>query len=303
MRNYRNLIFIIGMFLIGSMSISAQDLLDILDKEVPKPTLYTQATFKTNRILLTQSVETRKKGVLEFILGTRYWNIPNNENNQSFGSDRFSGHLGAQYAFTDRFTLGAGVSSWDGIINSFGKYRLVRQNTDDSTPLSITLVQAVSYFSRNFNIFSLPEDSSERFGFATQAIIARKFDRNLSLQVVPAYIRTNTDQPVNGKNDFLSLGFGARYKLSNHVSIASEYGLLFGREEGDEGFNLFSLGVNWEVSDLIMQFSMTNSKGFDDVGSVTVNPNNFNFRPGGLHIGVNAIYILHTKKRKLKLVK
>jgi len=79
--------------------------------------------------------------------------------------------------------------------------------------------------------------------------------------------------------------------------------LLFGRDEGsDEGFNLFSLGVNWEISDLIMQFSMTNAKGFDDIGTYKINPTNFNFRQGSLHIGVNATYVLHLKKRKPVLI-
>ena len=303
MRNKKQLLFTLSMFLFVVFNSSSQELLDILESEAPKPTLYTQATFKANRILTTQSVETRKKGTLEFVLGTRYWNIPNNDNSQSFAADRFSGHLASQYAFSDRFTLGAGITSFDGIINGFGKYRLLRQTIDKKTPISITLVQAISYFTRNFTIFTLPEDSSDRFSYATQAIIASKIDRNLSLQVVPSYIRTNVDEPVSNKNDFLALGFGGRYKISNHVSIASEYGLLFGRDEGsDEGFNLFSLGVNWEISDLIMQFSMTNAKGFDDIGTYKINPTNFNFRQGSLHIGVNATYVLHLKKRKPVLI-
>jgi len=301
MRSNKLIVFTINAFVFIMFNANGQDLNAILDQEAPKTSLLTEATYKANRILLTQSVETRKKGVLEFVLGTRFWNIPNNDNSQSFAADRFSGHLGAQYAFSDRFTLGAGVTSFDGIVNGFGKYRLVRQTTDDKTPLSVTLVQAVSYFTRDFTIFTLPEDSSDRFSYATQAIIARKIDRNLSLQIAPAYIRTNNDEPVADKNDFFALGFGGRYKLSNHVSIASEYGLLFGREESvEEGFNLFTLGVNWEISDLIMQFTMTNSKGFDDIGTYKINSNNFHFRPGGLHIGVNATYVLQFKKRNLK---
>ena len=265
------------MFLFVMFNSSAQDLLDILESEAPRTPLYTQATFKANRVLLMQSVETRKKGTLEFILGTRYWNIANNDNSQSFGADRFSGHLGLQYALSDRFTLGAGVTSSDGIINGFAKYRLVRQTEDYKVPVSITLVQASSLNTRNFPLFSLPEDSSERLSYNTQVIVASKLSRNLSLQVTPSYIHLGSDQPVANKNDFFALGFAGRYKLSNHVTIASEYNYLLGRDEGDDGFNLFSLGVNWEISDLIMQFSMTNSKGFDDISTTTSNPNNFHF--------------------------
>lgn len=300
MKNKKGLIFVLNIFLFATIHCNAQDLLNLLENETPKVSLLTQATFKANRILITQSVETRKKGTLELILGTRYWNMPNNDNSQSFGADRFSANFGIQYAVSDRLTFGAAITSYDGILNGFAKYRLVRQTTDKKVPLSITLVQAGSYFTRDFAMFMLPEDSSERLSYATQAILARKFSRNLSLQIVPTYIHSGSDQPVADVNDFFALGFGGRYKLSNHVSIASEYGYLFGRNEGDEGFNLFSLGVNWEISDLIMQFSMTNSNGFDDIGAYIINPANFNFRPGRLRIGVNATYVFHLKKRKFK---
>ncbi len=280
-----------------TVGVNGQELLDILEKESPKMPIYTQAIFKTNRVVLTQSVETRKKGTLEFILGTRYWNIPNNDNSQSFAADKFSGHFGMQYAVSDRFTFGAGITSYDGILNGFAKYRLVRQRQDKNVPIGITLVQGGSYFSRDFLRYSLPLNSSERLSYVTQAIIARKFDRNFSFQVSPTYIHSGSGQPVSNQKDLFLMGFGARYKLGNHVSLASEYGYLFGRNEGEEGFNLFSLGVNWEVGDLIMQFSMSNAKSFDDISSYLFNPNNFHFRPGGLHIGVNATYVLHLKKR------
>ena len=303
MNNKQSLVTTLALFLFGVLGAVAQDLLEIIENETPAMPMYTQATFKGNRVVLTQSVETRKKGTLEFLLGTRYWNIPNNDASQSFGADRFSAYFGMQYAFSDRFTLGTGIGSVDGNFNSFVKYRLVRQRKDKNVPLSITLVQGLSYFTKDFGTFTLPNNSSERLSYISQAIIARKFNKNLSLQFSPSYIRMGTDQPVAQKNDLFLLGFGGRYKLSNHVSLAGEYGYLMGRTEGEEGFNLFGLGVNWEVGDLIMHFSFTNSKSFDDIAIYNFNPNNFHFRPGGLHIGVNATYILHTNKRKSKSLK
>ena len=303
MNNKQSLVTTLALFLFGVLGIAAQDLLEIIENETPAMPMYTQATFKGNRVVLTQSVETRKKGTLEFLLSTRYWNTPNNDASQSFGADKFSAHFGMQYAFSDRFTLGAGIGSIDGSFNSFAKYRLVRQREDKNVPLSITLVQGLSYFSKNFGTFTLPNNSAERLSYISQAIIARKFNKNLSLQFSPSYINMGTDQPVPEKNDLFLLGFGGRYKLSNHVSLAGEYGYLLGRNENDQGFNLFGLGVNWELGDLIMHFSFTNSKNFDDIAIYSFNPNNFHFRPGGLHIGVNATYILHTKKRKSKSLK
>ncbi len=299
MKNKKVKILVFGL-LLGTVSpLGAQELLEILEKEAPKVTLYTQATFKANRVVLGQSVETRKKGTLEFTLGTRYWNIPNNERSQSFGADRFSANFNLNYAFTDRFTFGAGATSFDGVLHTFGKYRLLRQRLDGTAPIGITLAQNLSYFTRDNLGFRLSENPGDRLAYSTQLIIARKFDQNLSLQLTPTFIHTQVDLPIPGRNNLFLLGFAGRYKLGNHVSIASEYNYLVGRDQGAEGFNVFSLGVNWEVSDLILQFAMSNAKGFDDISSHLFTANNFTFRPGGLHIGVNATYVLHTKQRKL----
>ncbi|CAN0577826.1 unnamed protein product [Ectocarpus sp. 12 AP-2014] len=52
-----------------------------------------------------------------------------------------------------------------------------------------------------------------------------------------------------------------------------------------------------------MQFSMSNNKSFDDVAIISFSPNNFHFRPGGLHVGVNATYVLHLSKKKSNSLK
>ena len=296
--------FIVALFC-ATVPLSAQSLLDELNAELPAPSTRVNATFKANRVLLTQSVETRKKGTLELVFNTRYWNVPGQELRQTFGADKFSGHFGAQYAITDRLTFGAGYTTFDGILNGFGKFRLLHQSEDDKVPFGLTLVQGASYFTKDFPVFILPEEASDRTSFVTQAIFARKFDRNFSFQIVPTYIHMRNDVPDIEKSDLFALGFGARYKLGNHVSLASEYQLLFGRDkvmEGsprEEGFNFYSLGVNWEVSKLIIQFALTNAKSFDDIANTAITQNNFNFKAGGLHIGVGFTYVLHLKKQKV----
>jgi len=299
MKNKKTVVLAYSSLILGLLPLKAQDILDILEKESPKVKLFAQATFKANKVVLGQSVETRKKGTLEFTLGTRYWDVPNNDRSQSFGADRFSANFNLSYAFTDRLTIGSGITSFDGIFNAFAKYRLVQQQLGGESPLGITLVQSFSQFTRDIARFRLADNPSDRQAHSTQVIFARKFDKNLSLQLAPTYIYTQVELPVPGRNNLFLLGFAGRYKLGNHVSLAAEYDYVFGRDEGPEGFNVFSLGVNWEVSDLILQFSMTNARGFDDISGHLFTATNFNFRPGRLNIGVNATYVLHTKQRKL----
>lgn len=277
-----------------------QDLLDVLDNELKDTEQYTRATFKGNRLLLGHSVETRSKGSLEFVLGTKYWNKPESDR-ESFAADLFTGRFGLDYAVSDRFTLGAGIASFDGIIDGYGKYRLTRQrNGTGGSPLSITLLQGTSFFTRNYSRIVLPENS-DRFNFVSKVMFARKFSRNFSFQVAPMYLHTNSRQLGYETNDFFALGVGGRYKLGNHVSIASEYTWVADRNEGPQGYNTFVLGINWEVSDLLLQFSMTNAVTFDETATILFGPENFNMKDGALHIGVSATYILHLKKRKLDI--
>ncbi|HEA23500.1 MAG TPA: hypothetical protein ENH87_21665 [Pricia antarctica] len=293
-------IFLSISFICCVQFVNGQDLLEILDNEINDTVRYTQATFKSNRIILGQSVETRKKGSLEFLLGTKYWNRADSEADRgSFAADLFTARFGMEYAFSDRFTLGAGVASFDGIIDGFGKYRLVRQREySNKVPVSITLFQGTSFFTRSYSRIVLPE-SSDRFNFVSKVMIARKFSHDFSLQISPTYLHTNSRQLGYETNDYFALGLGGRYKLGNHVSVASEYNYVAGRNEGPQGYNTFVIGVNWEVSDLMLQFSATNAVTFDEAATILFGPENFNMKNGALHIGVSATYTLHLRKQKL----
>jgi len=295
-------IFIIISILYGINLAQGQDLLDILDEELKDTVRYTQATFKTTRLGVGHSLETRKKGVLQFTLGTRYWNIPSNtDNRNSFVADRFSGSFGLEYAISDRFTLGSSVASFDGIGNAYGKYRILRQKEGTGkTPIGITLVQSGLMLSRSVFGIVLPENSSDRFVYTSQAIIAHKFNRDFSAQIVPTYIHSKSQQFYD-TNNFFALGLGARYKLGGHVSLFSEFYYLTNSVDNTTSrYNPFFLGVNWEIGYVNFQLSLSNVKNFDETAAILFTPTNFNFNDGRLHFGVNVNYVIHTRKKKKK---
>lgn len=298
-----NFTYLFVILLLATQSVIAQsDLLDKLEKEFPETTRYTQATFKGNRITFGQSVETRKKGTLELNLNTKFWNMPNSQT-QNFGADRATTRFGIEYAISDRFTTGLGVGTFDGIFNGFGKFRLVRQkDSDKKAPIAVTLFQSISYQTRDFNHVDLQNSISDRLSFATQVILARKFDSNFSFQLAPTFIRRNSDQFIGEPNNHFALGFGTRYKVGNHVSIVSEYYYVANPIEDEHlsFFGPFALGVNWDVRNVILQFSLTNTRSFDEATTISNTFNNFNFNNGNLHIGVSATYVLHLKNQQKK---
>jgi len=139
------------------------------------------------------------------------------------------------------------------------------------------LVQSGLMISRSVFGIVLPENSSDRFVYTSQAIIAHKF------------------------NNFFALGLGARYKLGGHVSLFSEFYYLTNSVDNTTSrYNPFFLGVNWEIGYVNFQLSLSNVKNFDETAAILFTPTNFNFNDGRLHFGVNVNYVIHTRKKKKK---
>ena len=283
--------------MIGFIQLSAQELLQEVEKEYQDTLIYAQATFKGTRIGFSHSVETRQKKVLEISAITRFWDTPA-ESSQSFFADRMSTRIGLEYAISDRFTSGLGGTTWDGIFDVFVKYRLMRQAQNGNGPVvHITLFQNASYRSEGSDPVSATDTFGDRMAFTSQILIARKFTPKLSLQLSPSYIHRNSAiDPEDPRNQF-ALGFGGRYKLGNHVSIISEYFYVFNPLESIETYGPFSIGINWEVSDLILQFQLTNARNMVEDAFITGTRNNFNFRDPNLHFGFSAVYVLHFNKK------
>ncbi|MFD2567077.1 DUF5777 family beta-barrel protein [Pseudotenacibaculum haliotis] len=288
-------IFLVALLSFGIVPASfAQDTLaDILKKESSNKPFNTIATFKATRILLGHSVETRKKNVLEVSAMTRYWNTEAEQSN-SFVADRMSARFGLEYGISDRLTFGAGFSSVGNIYDTFFKYRLLHQQENGGNKISITVLQTATYNSSSGSVYTIvPNDSfNDKLAFTTQLLIARKFTRNFSFQIAPTFIKRNTEfWPGDDQNHF-ALGFGARYKVSPHVSIASEYYYVANPIQSINTYNPFALGVNWEMSDLMLQFKLTHTPHFVEDAFITRSSRNFNFRDGNLFFGFHATYFI-----------
>jgi len=267
---------------------NSQSLLDKLNKERVKEPTFTYATFKGTRIGVGHSVETRKKNALEVSFLSRYWNLPNIENT-SFFADRMSVRFGVDYSFTDRLTYGVGYASINSVLDNFLKYRLIRQKDDGSMPFSLTVLQSAAYRALD-EPRGVNESFADRLLFSTQLIFARKFTRNFSFQIAPTF--TNNDglaKDVDDVNQF-SIGFAGRYKLKGHTSIFSEYYYVANPLESAETFGLFSMGVNWEISDLLLQFMLTNNGHFSENLFITQTRKNFNFKESYIFFGFNITY-------------
>jgi hypothetical protein len=293
------IVFFIG---IGS-SINAQDLLDKLSKEFPDKPVYEIATFKTTRIGLGHSIETRKKGALEISLYNRYWNIPNFEG-QRFLADVVSTRFGLDYSFSDNFTFGLGYTNHDKITDGFFKYKVLKQRKNSKKGFaSITLVQGFSHRkseNTSGSIYEPTTNSSDKYAFTSQVLVAKKINSDFSLQISPTFIHRETNSLTDDPNNQFAIAFGGRHKIGGHASIVSEYFYVTNPLKSIDTYNAFMVGVNWELSHLMLQFHVTNARNFPEDTFITQTRNNFNAKDGNFHFGFNATWVLQTKKKKLK---
>ncbi len=292
--------FILSLLVLSFVQcLQAQDILKALEEASLEDSQPTIATFKGTRISIGQSVETRKKGALEISWMNRFWNRPLQEGEtttQTFGADKWNTRIGLDYSISDRLTLGSGYASGYRSIDVYAKFRLFYQHdTGKKFPLSVTLFQGGVFRSKSSLQGAIVDEvpNSNKYASTTQLLIARKVSKNFSVQLSPSFIYRGEERIlINEPTAHFALGFGARYKVGNHVSLVSEYYYVPSPFTFTDTFNPFSIGANWEVSDLLLQFKLTNSRNFVEDKSIIKTQNNFNFRDGNLHFGFHATYFI-----------
>lgn len=289
----RHILLFSSFYLVTVAQIVAQDLLSQLDQIPFEKPEYVMSTFKGNRLSIGHSIETRKKGSLELTFMSRYWNVQEPSNN-NFVADRMCARFGVDYAFTDKFTAGIGYGPPNGVADTYIKYRFVQQSADGSGSfVGITGLQTATYRVRQ--ITGVEERNGSFFdktAFTSQLLIARKINTDFSLQIAPTFVhRSSSTSPLDDHNHF-AVGFGGRYRVGNHVSIVSEYYYVANPLESIETFGSFALGANWDVRNILLQFTMTNNPIFTEDTFITQTRRNFNFKDGNFFFGFNATYFI-----------
>jgi len=302
------LLLTISLILCFGNSLTSQNLLDILKKEQADSSGYMTPPFKMTRIAIGHSTEVRSEGVLEVFVSNRFWDLPQ-ERSQSFGADKLSTRFALEYGITDKLSFGIGGTTFDGLFDSYLKYKLVSQKKGaNSFPFNITLFQGASYNSSGIPNSRIEDDFSDRLSFTSQLLISKKLSSNFSVQISPTYIykglvvteyRGVANSGING-DSFFAMGFGARYRVGPHVSIVSEYYKAFNPIDAFDTYGPFALGVNWEVGDVLIQLMLTNARNMVEDKFILETPNNFNFRSPNLNFGFNATYVIHFKNKLKK---
>jgi hypothetical protein len=235
------------------------------------------ATYKSTRIIQGHSPETLKKRELDFRVAHHFGDLGGEYGGAKtfFGMDNSSDvRIAFEYGITDRLMVGIGRTKGSGSLTQMyeglAKYRLLRQTTDDHVPVSVSLfgnaVASAMTSSITKSDASYFDKFSDRMSYTGQIILARKFNRNLSLTLSPTLVHRNRVVYMD-ENDLFALGAGGRFKFSKRLGLLVEYYYPFRSQEskdyfegrGQKFYNPLAVGLEIETGGHVFHINFTNS--------------------------------------------
>ena len=236
------------------------DLLDEIDQDSPEDN-YATATFKGLKIVNFESTKLTARKEFTLVVAHRFGTIKNGFDS-FFGLDDAVTRLNFIYGVNDWLNVSVSRSSFQKIYEGAIKYRLVKQKKGGS-PFTI-----VGYNSLLINS-ALDESNltklkfENRLGYATQLLIARKFNKNLSLQLAPTVFHDNYVADNTQDNTQYAIGFGGRHKLTKRWSVNVDYGWHLNRTSASPFKNPLSIGFDLETGGHVFQMHFTNAQGMN----------------------------------------
>ena len=140
--------------------------------------------------------------------------------------------LGFSYTPIKDLQVGFGATNDRMQVDWNVKYALIKQTKDGKIPLSVSLFGNTVMDTRIKDATTLFVNTSDRFSFFSQFIVARKVSENFSVQSafswshfnnLEGYLDANGKVQPKWKNDHLSISFSGRYKISPKTAIIANY--------------------------------------------------------------------------------
>ena len=255
-----NLIYLFFFILILPLS-GQDDLLDILEDASSKPVIV-ESSFKGTRVVNAQSLELPRPKILQFMIQHRFGSIENGFYDL-FGMDYATIRFDFNYGLTERLSFGVGRSSLDKIYDIFVKTKLLRQSSGTrSFPVSALLYSDIGIDTKrkSENDPAVKDEYLNRLLYVNQLIIGRKFNRSLSLEILPTLIHRNLVPTNQDDHALVSIGIAGRYKLSNRISVNADYFIPLG-DRSEDYQNSVAIGVDYETGGHVFQVMIANSQG------------------------------------------
>ncbi|RLD27545.1 MAG: hypothetical protein DRI70_04415 [Bacteroidetes bacterium] len=213
-----------------------------------------RSIFESAWLIDNQSVLVPIEGTFEFDMQHRFGTWQN-------GYDDFYGlfassniRLGFSYTVIDRLAVGFGITKSNMTWDISGKYAILRQTRSGNIPISITYFGNIAIDTRKKDNFN---NSSDRYSFFNQIIIARKITPEFSAQIAPSYSHFNSVEAfINSSNeiesimnnDHFAISVAGRYKVSDVMAIIANYDQPITKHKSNNPNPNISFGVEMATS-------------------------------------------------------
>ena len=255
---------------------------------------YIHDIFYSTHIVNSHSIKQLTKNSLDFVIYHRFGNISGGID-EFFGLDVSTIRFALQYAITDKVTIGIGRSSYKKNYDGFLKINILTQciSKTKSIPVSMTYFAGMEIFSKKFEHPERKNLFSSRISYIHQLLIARKFNENISLQLMPTILHRNLVKKKSDPNDIFALGLGGRFKLSYNKALTFEYYKIINDNKITSSHHDFlAIGFDIETALHTFQFSVSNSYLMQEAGFIA-GQNNGDFFNGDLYLGFNITRLFY----------
>lgn len=212
---------------LGGMPVFAQEEVKEEIKQEEDKRKPERPAFESSWLIDNQTSLVPKKGTFELMIQHRFGTMANGITDLYGIWAPGNIRLGFSYTVIDKLgfgnlkgplSIGFGTTKNSRIQDVNWKYSFLQQTKGGSIPVSIT------YYGNAGMETQVPKEelpngnTSDRFSYFHQIIIARRFSSKLSAQVAPSISHYNVVKP-GMKNDMIAVAVGARYKLSPQSAV------------------------------------------------------------------------------------
>ncbi|MBL7952099.1 MAG: hypothetical protein JNM62_10295 [Flavobacteriales bacterium] len=278
------------------------DLLGLLGEEEAGP-VYTNASFKTTRVINGHSLENTAHGVLDFKISHRF-GLLNQGIKNFYGLDEAEMRIGLDYGLTDRLMVGLGRSGYQKTVDGFAKYKILKQ-CDSGCEMPITLAVLATSSITTLQQQDLPwytpditDYFTHRISHTFQVVVGRKFSERFTVQLNPGVVHRNLVTRADEPNDVIHISGAGRIKLTKRVAINAEYFYVLPGQLDPLYKNSLSMGFDIETGGHVFQLHFTNSTGMFERAFITETQGTW--RDGAIRYGFNIsrVFTLHNPKKK-----
>lgn len=240
--------------------------------------------FSSLKIGNIQSTNTLNKGQFCTLISHRFGTIKGGFNS-FFGLDNGNTKFQFLYGITRELQIGLSRESVRKTYGGSAKLNLITQ--DDNFPLNITAYTTINLNSELKKEIYPKMLFYDRLSYGTQLIVSRKFTEKFSAQIVPTFIRQNlVHEPFQLHNQWAA-GVGARYKLGDHIELATDYVVNLSRAAESIYNDPLTVSVNFNTERHVFQVLLTNAQSTNEPGFISNAAGSWS--AGEIYLGFNLV--------------